>query len=102
MAANVTVPAEGPLASATGPVTTSYSNEPLTPGERQQAMTYLMQEMGLSEEYANKLLNNMQPSEVREFMGIVTGQDNITREEAKTCGGLAMKNLTCLQMVQNT
>lgn len=62
---------------------TSNTQEPLSFHARTQ-MTNFLQQRGLTEEQASRFTDNfMQPNEVREFLGVISGQRPITQQGLK-------------------
>ena len=77
----------------TGPVeTTTITDvqEPLSFHDRTLMMNYLQEQRGLTAEQASNFVDNvMQPDEVRRFLGVITGQNPITRQELVEDWGLS-------------
>jgi hypothetical protein len=69
------------------PVNTDMS--PLTATEQQNFIDAMMSKMALTKEQATQLMNNLDPSQVRTYIGLANGSDNITKEEAKQMWGLS-------------
>lgn len=68
----------------------SVAQTPLTFEERSNMMTYLQTQRGMTEEQAAKFVDGfMQPDEVRQFLGIISGQQPLTREQMQTQWGLS-------------
>lgn len=79
--------AADPISAPNGPSPTSVnsatvSNAPLTDVERNQLYEHLTTKMGLTENQARNLVNKISPSEARTILGLITGEDTITRDEA--------------------
>lgn len=76
--------------------TTEISNDPLTTEEQESFVQQMMEKSGLSEADARAMLAMMMPQQVRTYLGLSSGQDEITREEAKAMWGLSDKEIDIL------
>lgn len=64
--------------------------EPLSFHDRTMMMNYLQGQRGLTTEQASNFVDNvMQPDEVRRYLGVITGQNPITRQELTEEWGLS-------------
>lgn len=72
-------------ATRTDSLSTNNVDKPneLTQTEKEKFLAYMMDKFGLTEEQANRMLANLSPEEVQTYLGLASGKDTITRDEAK-------------------
>ena len=78
------------VATRTDSLSTGNVDKPneLTQTEKEKFLAYMMDKFGLTEEQANRMLANLSPEEVQTYLGLASGKDTITRDEAKKLWGL--------------
>lgn len=70
------------------PANVAGSAEPLSQQERQQFIESMKSTFGLNQAQCDAILNNLPPQQVRTYLALASGEDEITRQEAQDMWGL--------------